>query len=201
MRERHLSIKHRRRFVRTTDSDHDNPVFPDLYRNQIATSLDKEPISLISCLPPALLILQRFSMHAVAGSSAMPLAGILIPSWRWQRSMRRSRIADQSEAPAFIIATAAARYASAGYREALSRYGLTGSMSAVGKPYDNAQAESFMKTLKVEEIYLSGYEAFADVTSRLPRFLEYVYNARRMQSPLGHLSPKQFEGRLAQQAA
>ncbi len=93
------------------------------------------------------------------------------------------------------------QYASAGYREALSRYGLTGSMSAVGKPYDNAQAEIFMKTLKVEEIYLSGYDAFADVTSRLPRFLEYVYNARRMRLPLGYLSPKQFEGRLAQQAA
>jgi putative transposase len=76
------------------------------------------------------------------------------------------------------------QYASAAYREALSRYGLTGSMSAVGNQYDNAQAESFMKTLKVEEIYLSGYETFADVTSRLPVFLEDVYNARRMHSSL-----------------
>ncbi|WP_027801950.1 integrase core domain-containing protein [Paraburkholderia dilworthii] len=74
-------------------------------------------------------------------------------------------------------------------------------MSAVGNPYDNAQAESFMKTLKVEEIYLAGYETFADVTSRLPVFLEDVYNARRMHSSLGYLSPTQFEDRLVQQAA
>jgi len=58
-----------------------------------------------------------------------------------------------------------------------------------------------MKTLKVEEIYLAGYETFADVTSRLPVFLEDVHNARRMHSSLGYLSPKQFEDRLAQQAA
>jgi putative transposase len=94
-----------------------------------------------------------------------------------------------------------AQYASAAYREALERYGLIGSMSAVGNPYDNAQAESFMKTLKVEEIYLAGYVTFADVTSRLPVFLEDVYNARRMHSSLGYLSPKQFEDRLAQKAA
>jgi putative transposase len=94
-----------------------------------------------------------------------------------------------------------AQYASANYREALKRYGLIGSMSAVGNPYDNAQAESFMKTLKVEEVYLSGYETFADAASRLPVFIEDVYNARRMHSSLGYLPPNRFEELLAQQAA
>jgi putative transposase len=74
-------------------------------------------------------------------------------------------------------------------------------MSAAGNLRSNAQAESFMKTLKVEEIYLAGYKTFADVTSRLPVFLEDVYNAGRMHSSLGYLSPKQFEDRLALQAA
>jgi putative transposase len=94
-----------------------------------------------------------------------------------------------------------AQYASVAYREALSRYGLIGSMSAVGNPYGNAQAQSFMKTLKVEEVYLAGYETFTDVTSRLPMFLEDVYNAKRMHSSLGYLSPNRFEDRCAQQAA
>jgi putative transposase len=76
-----------------------------------------------------------------------------------------------------------------------------GSMSAVGNPYDNAQAESFMKTLKVKEGYLAGYKTFADVVSRLPVFLGDVYNAKRMHSSLGYLPPDRFEAQHAQQAA
>ncbi|WP_093180175.1 DDE-type integrase/transposase/recombinase [Variovorax sp. YR266] len=62
------------------------------------------------------------------------------------------------------------QYASETYRRALQEAGLLGSMSSPGNPYHNAQAESFMKTLKVEEVYLAGYETFADVATRLPQF-------------------------------
>ncbi len=66
------------------------------------------------------------------------------------------------------------QYASESYRAALAQFGLRRSMSSAGNPYDNAQAESFMKTLKVEQVYLAGYESFNDVTSQLSRFIEEV---------------------------
>jgi putative transposase len=78
-------------------------------------------------------------------------------------------------------------------------HGLVGSMGRRGNPYDNAKAESFMKTLKVEAVYPMGFETFADVAEHLPRFLERSYNRRHLHSALGYLSSMQFEDQHTRQ--
>lgn len=74
-------------------------------------------------------------------------------------------------------------------------------MSASASPYDNAEAERSMKTLKLEEVYLAGDETLSDVVAQLPRFIDDVCTARRMNSSIGYQSTNVFEGNLAPRAA
>lgn len=69
-------------------------------------------------------------------------------------------------------------------------------MSRRGNPYDNAQAESFMKTLKYEEVYLSEYANLSETRQKIGRFLTQVYNRERLHSKLGYIPPEEFEAQL-----
>jgi len=85
------------------------------------------------------------------------------------------------------------QYASHAYTDLLGQYGVRISMSRKGNPYDNAFCESFMKTLKHEEVYRNEYRDLEDAAAGIGNFLERVYNRHRLHSALGYRPPDEFE--------
>ena len=90
------------------------------------------------------------------------------------------------------------QYASIAYRQRLAKYDVTVSMSRPGNPFDNAKAESFMKTLKTEEINGKAFADISDARRRIDGFIAEVYNKDRLHSALGYQSPLEFETAFAQ---
>lgn len=89
------------------------------------------------------------------------------------------------------------QYACREYVSVLHAAGARISMSGKGRPRDNAQAESFMRTLKHEEVYLGDYQSFTEARARIGRFITDVYNQKRLHSSLGYRPPSEFEQLLA----
>jgi transposase InsO family protein len=93
------------------------------------------------------------------------------------------------------------QYACKDYIKILKEHGIRISMSGKGNPYDNAFAESFIKTLKQEEVYLWQYESSSDVAERIPYFILDVYHRKRLHSALGYRPPEEFESLLAEKGS
>lgn len=199
MRESDLLCRVRRKGVRTTDSKHPFPRYPNLVKAMMVSHLNQVWLADITYIR----ILTGFMyLAAILDSWSRKVIGYAISTTintsLTLKALKRA-IAERDPGPGVIHhSDQGVQYASTEYVGELKGHGFEISMARVGNPYENAQMESFFKTLKCEEVYLWEYRTPADVMERLPYFLEEVYNQKRLHSALGYRSPNNFEELLAQ---
>lgn len=194
MREQSLQCQIKRRWVKTTDSEHGYRVYPNLLkglevggRNQVWVA-DITYIRILTGFLYLAVVLDLFSRKVIGWAlseqidAELTLAGL------------RMALAERGAVKGCIHhSDRGVQYACHAYVEELEAAGMRISMARKGNPYDNAAAESFMKTLKCEEVYLWDYHSLEDVKHRIPYFLQQVYNQKRLHSALGYVTPEEFE--------
>jgi putative transposase len=194
MREDNLLCLRRRKFVVTTNSEHGLPVYPHLAASLTLSGLDQLWVADITYIRLHLefvylaVILDAFSRRVVGWALDRTLEDELTLQALHMALERRQ------PGPGLVHhSDRGVQYASGDYTGLLRAHGMVISMSRKGNPYDNAVAESFMKTLKYEEVYRDDYRNLAEARASIERFLEQVYNERRLHSALDYRPPAEFE--------
>ena len=200
MREDNLLCVAKRKFVVTTDSAHGLKVYPNLAASMVLTDVDQLWISDITYIRLEeefvylAVILDAYSRRVIGWHLGEGLDSSLT------LTALRMALRERTVQPGLVHhSDRGVQYASGDYTGLLEENGIQVSMSRKGNPWDNAACESFMKTLKYEEVYRTEYRNLADARARIGEFLEQVYNEKRLHSALDYRSPVQFESTLAKQ--
>jgi transposase InsO family protein len=200
MKESDLLCRVRRRWVKTTNSRHRFARYHNLIKGMAISRLNQVWLSDITYIRIRTgfvylaAILDAYSRKVIGYAVSRSLDTSLT-----LQALNRA-IARRHIGPGVIHhSDQGTQYASGEYVDELKRQGFLISMARTGNPYENATMESFFKTLKHEEVNLCQYETYQDVVTRLPYFLEDVYNHKRLHSALGYRSPDEFEEVLLNQ--
>ena len=199
LREDNLLCVRKRKFVVTTDSNHGRKVYPNLARQMLLTGVDQ--------LWRADITYIRLREEFVFLAVILDAYSRRVIGWALDRTMEdeltlaalRMAIKRRTVQPGLVHhSDRGSQYASGDYTDALKIHGIDISMSRKANPWDNAACESFMKTLKQEEVHRNEYRDLAEARTAIQEFLEKVYNRKRLHSALGYMPPAEFERNLAQ---
>ena len=198
MREDNLLCMRKRAFVpATTDSKHSWQPHRNLARGMETTALNQLWVADITYIRLrqqfvfAAVVLDAHSRRVIGWAVDNQLGSSLAI-----RALQMALTHRRPEPGMIHHSDRGVQYACSDYVRILDQAGIQGSMSRVGNPYDNAKAESFMKTLKTEEVNGREYQDLAELGQRLNVFFEQTYNAQRLHSALGYLTPCHFEEKL-----
>ncbi len=202
MREDNLLCLRKRAFVHTTDSAHGFSMYPNLVPTLKVTGLNQLWIADI----PYVRLRCEFIYRAVIldAYSRRCIGWCLERSLHTDLTLAALRMALRSrEVGAGLVhhSDRGVQYAAHAYTALLTAHGIRMSMSRRGNPYDNAQVESFMKTLKYEEVHINEYETLEEASASIGHFLDEVYNHKRLHAALGTCPPAEFEAAISQATA
>jgi putative transposase len=198
MRADNLLCLRRRKFILTTDSKHGLPIYPNLAKDLVLTGINQLWVADITYI--------RLQVEFVYLAVLLDAFSRSCVGWALQRNLETAlvleglRMALRRRRPAAGLVHHSDRgvqYASRDYTQVLEQHGIRISMSRRGNVYDNATAESFIKTLKYEEVYRTEYRNLEEAKASIKEFLERIYNQKRLHSALGYRPPREFEQSLS----